>query len=352
MEKLLTLIIPTYNMEKYLRTCLGSLIIGEGQELLEVLVINDGSKDTSSTIAHEYANKHPESFRVIDKENGNYGSCINRGLKEATGRYIKILDADDYFDNASLKLFIQKLQSVDVDLVLTDNTIFGDNNISKKYYGFNLPSDSELVFADYCNSFKGCIQMHNVTYRREVFSRFNYHQTEGISYTDMEWIFAPMARVQSFVYFPIPLYKYLIGREGQTISPEQIKRSISHGLILTNSMLSMYNEIISDVVPGIRDYLYFRMLREVKSLYRSYLAEVPGLKLEELSEFDKRLKAEQPELYIDSARFTMGPFIRIHYVDYWRKHNYAPQPRLFYSLHNNYMKLLFWCKRLLGIHRV
>jgi glycosyltransferase involved in cell wall biosynthesis len=352
MEKQLTLIIPTYNMEKYLRVCLDSLIIGEDQGNLEVLVINDGSKDTSSAIAHEYEEKYPETFRVIDKENGNYGSCINRGLKEATGRYVKILDADDYFENTALKSLMQKIPTINTDLILTDNTIFGDNNISKKYYGFELPTDSALDFANYCDKIKGCIQMHNVTYKRDIFSRFHYHQTEGISYTDMEWIFAPMARVQTFIYFPIPLYKYLIGREGQTISPEQIKRSIGHGLILTNSMLSMYDEAIKDADPGIHDYLYFRMLREVKSLYRSYLAEVPGLQLENLSEFDKRLKAEQPELYIDSACFTMGPFIRIHYVDYWRKHNYAPQPRLFYSLHNNYMKLLFWCKRLLGIHRV
>ena len=106
MEKLLTLIIPTYNMEKYLRTCLGSLIIGEWQELLEVLVINDGSKDSSSAIAHEYANKHPESFHVIDKENGNYGSCVNRGLKEATGKYVKVLDADDSFDTANFENYL------------------------------------------------------------------------------------------------------------------------------------------------------------------------------------------------------------------------------------------------------
>ena len=90
MNKILTIIIPTYNMEKYLRRCLDSLIIDEeGMKQLEVLVINDGSKDSSSQIAHEYQDKYPDTFRVIDKENGNYGSCINRGLKEATGKYVK-----------------------------------------------------------------------------------------------------------------------------------------------------------------------------------------------------------------------------------------------------------------------
>lgn len=98
MDKILTVVIPTYNMERYLRYCLDSLCVGRGSDALEVLVINDGSTDSSSAIAHEYEQKSPGIFRVIDKENGNYGSCVNRGLTEAKGKYIKILDADDSFD--------------------------------------------------------------------------------------------------------------------------------------------------------------------------------------------------------------------------------------------------------------
>lgn len=75
MEKILTIVIPTYNMQDYLRRCLDSLIVPEEQmKQLEVLVVNDGSKDNSSAIAHEYQNKYPDTFRVIDKEKGNYGS--------------------------------------------------------------------------------------------------------------------------------------------------------------------------------------------------------------------------------------------------------------------------------------
>ena len=98
MEKLLTIIIPTYNMEKYLDKCLSSLIVDDKELMtqLEVLVVIDGAKDRSSEIAHTYQDKYPDTYVVIDKENGNYGSCINRGLKEASGKYVKVLDADDY----------------------------------------------------------------------------------------------------------------------------------------------------------------------------------------------------------------------------------------------------------------
>lgn len=353
MEKLLTLIIPTYNMEKYLRTCLDSLIIGDGLEKMEVLVINDGSKDASSAIAHEYEAKYPESFRVIDKENGNYGSCINRGLKEAKGKYIKILDADDHFDTSALKQFLKSIDTIDTDLILTDNTIFGDNDISKKYYGFDFPKEKNLNFLDYCSSDSAMvgIQMHNVTYKHDVFTRFNYRQTEGISYTDQEWIFAPMARVRTFTYLPLPLYKYLIGRKGQTISPEQAKRSSTHILKLVNSMLTMYQEA-ETTVPAMHNYLYFRLARQIKSLYRIFLAEVPGQELDGVAAFDQRLKQELPQLYDDCAKITMGPFIRIHYVSFWRSHNYRPQPRAFYTIFNSYSKTLFWLKRVLHVNNV
>ena len=351
MEKLLTLIIPTYNMERYLRTCLDSLIIDESQQALEVLIINDGSKDASSAIAHEYEERMPDVFRVIDKENGNYGSCINRGLKEATGRYVKVLDADDHFDTNALKQFLHAIADIDTDMILTDNTIFGDNDISKKYYGFELPTGQSLTFADYCDRLKTDIQMHNVTYKRTLFSQFSYYQTEGISYTDQEWIFGPMARVRTFTYLALPLYKYLIGREGQTISPEQIRRSSSHVLKLGNDMLTMYLEA-DKTEPAINDYLYFRLCRQIKSLYRIYLAEAPGLELDGMAAFDKRLKAELPELYHDCGQATMGPFIRIKYVNYWRKHQYAPQPKCFYTIFNSYTKALVWCKRILNIHHL
>ena len=120
MIKLLTVIIPTYNMQEYLHRCLDSLIVQQPmRESLEVLVINDGGKDKSSIIAHEYEDRYPDTFKVIDKENDHYGSCVNRGLVEATGKYVKVLDADDWFDTGELEKLLEKLPSIDVDLIMT-----------------------------------------------------------------------------------------------------------------------------------------------------------------------------------------------------------------------------------------
>ena len=113
MNKIITIAVPTYNMEEYLERCLESLLIEDYSLLMniEVLVINDGSKDCSLKIAHTYETRFPEVFRVIDKANGNWGSCINRAAKEAQGDYFLILDADDWLNTRALENFLKELKT-------------------------------------------------------------------------------------------------------------------------------------------------------------------------------------------------------------------------------------------------
>ena len=120
MGKVLSVIVPTFNMEQYLSECLTSLMTKKSQELLEVIVVNDGSTDGSSAIAHDFAKQYPTPCKVIDKPNGHYGSCVNRGLKEATGKYVKILDADDFFNTSDLDAVLTFLEECTADLVVTD----------------------------------------------------------------------------------------------------------------------------------------------------------------------------------------------------------------------------------------
>lgn len=98
MDKVLTVIVPVYNMEKYIRQCLESLVIGEALDRIEVLVVLDGSKDGSAEIAYEFVEQYPDTFRIIYKANGGHGSAINTGLMMASGEYVKILDSDDWVE--------------------------------------------------------------------------------------------------------------------------------------------------------------------------------------------------------------------------------------------------------------
>ena len=98
MEKILTVVVPAYNIETYVKQCLDSFVQKEILDDIEVLVINDGSKDRTVELAEAYVRKYPETFRVINKENGGHGSTINRGIKEASGRYFKVVDGDDWVE--------------------------------------------------------------------------------------------------------------------------------------------------------------------------------------------------------------------------------------------------------------
>ena len=118
--KVLTILVPVYNTEKYIRRCLASLLGPEVLESIEVLVINDGSKDHSSEIAREYVEKYPDTVVLVDKENGGHGSTINAGVERAKGKYFRVLDSDDWFNTVEFVEYVNRLQSEDADLVVTD----------------------------------------------------------------------------------------------------------------------------------------------------------------------------------------------------------------------------------------
>lgn len=244
MEKILSIIIPTYNMEKYLRKCLDSLIV-EDKELfgqLEVLVINDGSKDSSSAIAHEYQDKYPNVFRTVDKENGNYGSCVNRGLKEATGKFFRLLDADDWFDNDQLKQFIQMLRDVDSDIVITGYTKVEkgkSNHIHSHLVEYN-----SVYEVDNCDAaklkLKELLVMHAMTYRTSLLRNINLQLQTGISYTDIEYCYFPMSKAETIVFLDLNLYQYSIGREGQTMQKGNLIKDGRHLFMVSERVISDY----------------------------------------------------------------------------------------------------------------
>ena len=318
MNKILTIIIPTYNMEMYLRRCLDSLIIDEeGMKQLEVLVINDGSKDSSSQIAHEYQDKYPDTYRVIDKENGNYGSCINRGLKEATGKYVKVLDADDKFDTVVFAEYFNYLLSYNADIFVTDVSILNSNGkLTEKwnnnYVPFKLMEISTLSAA----------WIHNLTYRLDLFNSIDYVQTEGISYTDEEFAFFPIQNAKSFVYLPILLYNYYLGRDGQTMNVDVWKKNFYQEIVVSKKMLEFWRDNqarLHDSTNPMQD----KLVNRVNHFFHRTLLEYGMKDIKDIAEFDKYVKTVSPDLYqITTETAIADNRIQFHYLKNWRKHDY------------------------------
>lgn len=316
-------------MEKYLRKCLDSLIVSDdNMKLIEVLVINDGSKDSSSQIAHKYETRYPNTFKVVDKENGNYGSCVNRGLKEATGKYVKVLDADDYFDTKSFDIAINFLSKNDYDLVLTDYNKVTEDGKVEKVFEFPIPHDTPLSIDDLLGFPALRMHMHRIFYKTNKIREIGYHQTEGMSYTDQEWMGEPMITVNTVYYLDIYLYQYLVGRDGQTINPNTLVKSIKQYMHAIYVLAELYNKYQGDEVH--RKYIWYRIYGQAAYMYSICLCEAKDIDLTPLFEFDDKLKHLNENIYNELAKIQV--FRTFKYIKHWRKKKYNKSSKLLTTL--------------------
>ena len=321
--KLLSIIIPTYNMEKYLDRCLSSLVVDDKDLLdtLDVLIINDGSRDKSTQIGQHYQTSYPNTFRLIDKENGNYGSCINRGLSEAQGLFMKVLDADDYFDTRNLVKLLNLLTETTADCIISDmNKVLEDGKITD-CISFNLPTNKNFAIQDLGEAAWN-MWMHCVCYRTENLRRINYHQTEGISYTDQELICLPMSTVTEIAYLPHVVYNYLVGRKGQTVDLEVWEQNFYQEIEGVKAMMVEEKNLYPECSEAGHQYINLRIARRVYNIYNAYFTKFKSFINNDLMvEFDQYLKQYSTTLY--NAQDEDKVLKVFHYVTHWRK-NYTP----------------------------
>ncbi len=319
MDKLLSIIVPSYNMEKYLPKCLDSLIVDDADMLnrLDVIVVNDGSKDHTSGIAHGFEAEYPGVFRVIDKANGNYGSCINAALPTVKGRFVKILDADDTYDTAAFGRYLNELAKLPptVDMVMNDwvqVNARGDVTESKSY---PLPTDVPLG-VEMCVRRKCEMAMYATAYRTALVKEIGYTQLEGISYTDTEWMYLPPAFAREMRYVKQPVYRYLLGRAGQTMEHATFVRNVWMLDKIFDRMLKQYDA--GSCSRASRPYLEFQLRR---ALSISLSLHLDASLLPQFSAYAKRLRQMiATHGFLSTAVrsmtvFTRSPFC-FHYVEF------------------------------------
>lgn len=219
MSLVLSVIVPTYNMEKYLRTNLESLAQEEFIDRLEVLVMDNSSGDSSGIIADEYAEKYPSLFTVIHKENRGYGSSINLGISIAKGAYLRIVDADDWVLTDGLRSLLQMLENCCADLVETnyitcrmDNGVTQTSNILPSCVQYNkVYSFSQVVRPPLPT-------IHSTTFRTDLLRNSNISLLENTFYVDEQLMVLTGLVAKSIVYTDISLYCYRIGNNAQSVS--------------------------------------------------------------------------------------------------------------------------------------
>lgn len=328
-DKLLTVIVPSYNMEEYLPKCLGSLIVPDRDMLqrLDVIVVNDGSTDRTSEIAHQFERDYPGVFRIIDKDNGNYGSCINAAIPESQGRYVKILDADDTFDTAAFALFflfISRETSADGPDVIVSDFVVVDrlgNEIKRNTFGKEGDTSFSLSTLDYRNG--RYMWRHALAYRTTLVQSIGYRQTEGIFYTDQEWVAIPMMSAKTFRRFPRPLYRYLVGREGQSVDLPVKCRNFSMHFVVQKAIVSAWLSACNST--PIANHCFVRELIEghLRAFYYEFLVHSPNaLNQADLAEYDSFIAKHVPDIHENTRHLStkicrfLPPF---QYVEVWRR---------------------------------
>lgn len=298
MVKTLTISIAAYNVEKFLNKTLDSLII-KNMDLLEVLIVNDGSKDKTLEIAKRYEKKYPQTFKVINKENGGYGSTINAGIKNATGKYFKQLDGDDWYVTDNLNKLCQDLEKINEDMIYTPYITHHIGTLVEETIDNNIENYSKLTKLD--DVINNCIPefaMHNLTFKTEILKNKNITIDENCFYTDTEYIVFPLIYCNTIKILDYPIYVYRIGDVNQSVGRlGRIKHQNDH-YRMSYSLLEKYNQI-EKTSNNVKDYLDNYLASVFASGVANYLMVLkPNIKNYKLiKKYNKDIKKTSLNVY-------------------------------------------------------
>lgn len=244
--KYISFAIPCYNSEAYMTHAIESILPGGGD--VEIIIVNDGSKDNTSRIGHEYAEKYPDIIKVIDKENGGHGDAVNSGLAAASGKYFKVVDSDDWVKEESLHRILQVLRGFEeegqqVDMLIANYVYEKEGMENKKciHYRNVLPQDEIFHWSDIGHfHLDQYILMHSVIYRTELLQLCQLRLPKHTFYVDNIYVYYPLPHVRKMYYMDEDFYRYYIGREDQSVNEKVMIKRVDQQIFVTKKMIDMY----------------------------------------------------------------------------------------------------------------
>lgn len=245
--KYISFAIPCYNSEAYMDRAIESIL--KGGEDVEIIIVNDGSKDGTSEIAHRYEEKYPTIIKAVDKENGGHGDAVNSGLAHAEGKYFKVVDSDDWVDEDSLIKILKVLKDFEkedqqVDMLLANYVYEKEGMENKKVIKYKsvIPENQILGWNDIGRFRLGqYILMHSVIYRTDFLKLCQLKLPKHTFYVDNIYVYYPLPHVRKIYYIDVDLYRYYIGREDQSVNEKVMIGRVDQQIFVTKSMIDMYD---------------------------------------------------------------------------------------------------------------
>ena len=307
--KLLTIAVPCYNSQDYMEKCVDSLLVG-GDEV-EILVIDDGSKDKTAEIADRLQDKHPGIVKAVHQPNKGHGGAVNAGLENATGLYFKVVDSDDKVKASAYRTILDTLRKYSesqdeeaIDLLIS-NFVYDKEGASHKkvmQYRRALPKNRVFSWEETKRFRKGqYILMHSVIYRTELLRECGLSLPEHCFYVDNIYVFEPLPYVKNMYYLDVNFYYYFIGRDDQSVNQEVMTNRLDQQARVNKIMIDYFSDNVSSGLIGKKSQVYKYMYNylEIITSITSVLAVCSGQqdKLDIMRDVWDYMKEKDPGLY-------------------------------------------------------
>lgn len=327
MEKVLTIIVPSYNTQDYVERCIPTMLSHPYKDKLELLLVNDGSSDTTLERLQWFERRYPQTIRVLDKENGGHGSVINVGIQKARGKYLKVVDGDDWVVSKNLARMICQLEQCNADMVIHPYIRW---NIEKKrgttvrFHGWK---NHVMLFEQAAPRLNGA-EIQAITYRTKILRENGIRVREKCFYEDTEYDIYPIRYVKTVCIYKDPVCVYCTGIQTQSVNPAQtLKNRRMHRLIVKDCM-EYYKQNAEQLSFEKRRYVSRVILKRIRSHYMIYLkSRITARQLQEMRHWDQELKRESVYFYHLSQKFP----ISIMRLDIRRTYPYVKRMYQFYE---------------------
>lgn len=304
-QKLLSIAIPSYNSEAYMEHCIETLLTGG--ERVEIIVVNDGSKDRTAEIADSYAAKYPSIVKAVHQENGGHGEAVNAGLRNASGKFFKVVDSDDWVDEKALTQVLDTLEVYrdDIELLISNYVYEKQGAKHKKVmeYSKYLPINRVFTWDDMKPFPIGkYLLMHSVIYKTEMLKECGLTLPKHTFYVDNIFVFDPLPNVKRMYYLNVDFYRYFIGRDDQSVNEKVMIRRLDQQMRVNRIMAESY--LKHDVTNA---YLQKYMFN-----YLSIITTVSSI-LAIKSSTEEHLKMKD-ELWADLKALDRGLYRKLRYT--------------------------------------
>lgn len=280
-EKKISIIIPVYGVEKYIKQCLES-VINQSYKNLEIIIINDGTEDDSMKIVEKYLSD--KRIKVINKENGGLSSARNIGMINSTGEYIYFLDSDDWIENNTIKKLVENVKDTDI---VGANFFYYDEVIKKRKSEKDVLKNIPITKDEYLLTKNVETMVWNKLYKISFLKEKKVNFIEGIIHEDEEFTFKCYMNSPKVKYIEDYTYNYRVNRENSIMYDSKTKEKNDYSIRSLEVIIKSLNNLSKEQFGEFIKLRFYLKERALKNLILKKMRK--NISKEEVYKFEKKL---------------------------------------------------------------